>query len=141
MAIGCLLARAGETRRARACQPPNLPPWPVYQYWKLRLNSEIALAEGHASQALALMVEAPPPQIKNLWPEYTVRMALAAGDLEMARSHVSSLVLNPGRYWAQADVTGPGFISWAMGLTDRLMPGSQLFKSAEAFRQTLTQFN
>ena len=62
------------------------------------------------------MQAAPQPQLKNEWPRYLARAALAAGEGDAARQQVTALIRNPGRYWAQADTTGPGFIRWAIGL-------------------------
>lgn len=118
MRIGCLLAQAGHVARAENCLVRGLPNWPIYQHWIHRLEGEIALAKGKAGEALTLMQSAPASRTQNEWHEYTVRAALVSGHTTTAKEHVSALLQNPGRYWLQADVTGPGFIAWAVAVGD-----------------------
>ena len=141
MRVGCMLAQAGEPRRAEGCLIRGLPNWPIYNHWIQRLKGEVALAKGNAGQALQLMQSAPPSRIKNEWPECIVRAALASGDTMVTRQHMSTLVRNPGRYWFQADMIGPGFISWALAIGGSShLPEADL-KLAESLRQCIAKFN
>lgn len=113
MRISCLLARAGNVAAARKCAAKSSA-WPVYQHWAMRLHGELELAEGRAKTALEWMQKAPASLVPNVWPEYLVRAAVAAGDKAVARTHINSLLLNPARFFFQANFVGPGFIRWAV---------------------------
>jgi len=140
MRVGCLLAQAGEAGRAEMCLIRGLPNWPIYNHCIQRLKGEVALAKGSATQALQLMQAAPPSRIKSEWPEYMVRAALASGDTMVTRQYVSTLIRNPGRYWFQADMIGPGFISWALAISRSSLQETDL-KLAESLRQCIAKFN
>jgi tetratricopeptide (TPR) repeat protein len=116
MLLGCLLAQAGDLRRAQSCQIQGLPAWPIYEHWKRRLGGELALASGDARGALRTMKSAPPPAIKHEWPEHIARAAMAASDTEALRQCLAPLLENPGPYWVQADANAPGFMSWGASL-------------------------
>jgi serine/threonine protein kinase/tetratricopeptide (TPR) repeat protein len=140
MSIGCMLAQAGEPRRAENCLIQGLPNWPIYEHWIHRLKGEVALARGAAGLALQLMQSAPPSRIKSEWPEYIVRAALASRDTIVTQQHVSALVRNPGRYWFQADMIGPGFISWALAIGGPSHLTETDLKLAESLRQCIAKF-
>jgi serine/threonine protein kinase len=141
MAIGCLLAQAGEPGRAEKCLIRGLPNWPIYGHWIQRLKGELEMAKGSARQALQLMQSAPPSRISNEWPEHIVRAALAATDTMVARHYVSALVRNPGRYWFQADMIGPGFIAFALANGGSVQMEEADLKAAGSLRQCIAKFN
>jgi tetratricopeptide (TPR) repeat protein len=140
MEFGCLLARAADIAGARATIPRDLPELPVYGHWLARVRGEIALATGDFGRALATFAAAPDNPTSGTWPEYLVRAAAAAGDREVVGRWVSALAANPARYWFNADLTAPGFLTWALqkfaGDID-----SKLKARAAAFVQSLIHLN
>jgi serine/threonine protein kinase/tetratricopeptide (TPR) repeat protein len=120
MLVGCLLAQSGDLAGARSCRVENLPQWPRYRYLTLRLQGELALAEGNPAEANALFRSGPPSLYRADWPEYRVRAAMAAGDRETAAAPVRELLRHYHYYWYQADRNGPGFLAWGLGLTGKL---------------------
>jgi serine/threonine protein kinase/tetratricopeptide (TPR) repeat protein len=124
---GCLLAQCGEINSARACRISGLPAWPLYLHWAARLEGELALAEGRRSKALALLRAAPPASFENEWPEWLLRAELAEGDASASIQLVRALLKRFAWYWYQADVNGPGFLSWAIDLAGSLsLPATDL---------------
>jgi eukaryotic-like serine/threonine-protein kinase len=118
MEIGCLLAQAGDLPAARQCLPGSLPDWPLYNHWIARLQGEIAFGAGNAAAAFDQFSAAPddPGYGQAEWRAYLVRAAQAAHRSPVVKEHVEALVLNPARYWFNADFTGPGFLTWALKL-------------------------
>lgn len=138
MEIGCVLAQAGDLVGARDCLRRGLPDWPIYGHWLSRLRGEIALASGNAKKALELMSAAPPDPAyaEAEWPAFLVRAAHAAGRREVLKPILNSLLQNPGRYWFNADFTGPGFISSALDHYAEEIDSS-LTERASAIRRAL----
>jgi hypothetical protein len=120
MCAGCLLAQSGKIALAERCFVSELPDWPIYEHWRRILKGEIMLAQGNALGALSMFLDAPPPKLKNQWPEYIVRAAMRGNNMKTAGRYVTALFRNPGGYWIQADSAGPGFFSWAAELTTKL---------------------
>jgi tetratricopeptide (TPR) repeat protein len=139
MQVGCLLAQAGDVRRARTCVVDGLPQWPVYTHWIKRLQGEIALAEGDPAQAVRLMQAAGQPALKNEWRWYLARAAMAAGDRNTATACIAGLLENPGPYWVQADAAGPGFISWAIAAVSELNLAEGLSARIASLRRALSR--
>jgi serine/threonine protein kinase/tetratricopeptide (TPR) repeat protein len=90
----------------------SVPSLPVYQYWRRRLDAEIAIATGNSRRAL---VPAAPPASStvHIWPEHLLRAALAARDAGTAAELFSMLDRSPGRWWLEAEKNALGFVSWA----------------------------
>ncbi|HXA48954.1 MAG TPA: tetratricopeptide repeat protein [Candidatus Acidoferrum sp.] len=137
MQVGCLLAQSGDVSGARACRVANLPPWPNYQHWVLRLQGEIALAEGNPARADALFRAGPPSLYRADWPEHRVRAAMAAGDRETAAALLRELLRRYAYYWYQADRNGPGFLAWGLGLTGKLSLPADDLATARRIREGL----
>jgi tetratricopeptide (TPR) repeat protein len=140
MQTGCLLAQAGSLGLAERCIVGGLPDWPCYAHWSLRLAGELALARGENQRALRLMKSAPPSRFPNEWPEYLARAADAAGDLQTVRSLIAELLQHASTYWYQVDITGPGFISWAMALAPRRGLPETVLRRGAALHSALSQF-
>ena len=140
MQTGCLLAQAGSVNLAERCLVKGLPDWPFYTHWSRRLNGEMALAKGELQRALQLMKSAPPSRFPNEWPDYIARAADAAGDRQTARSLVAELLEHSATYWYQVDITGPGFMSWAIDLGRRSALSDNVMRSGTAIYTALSQF-
>jgi tetratricopeptide (TPR) repeat protein/tRNA A-37 threonylcarbamoyl transferase component Bud32 len=123
MEIGCVLAQAGDSDGARACRREGLPPWPIYAYWQARLEASILLASGNSSRALDTLLSAPSDPAQRLagWPVHLVRAALLARRPAAVRESLDALLANPARYWFNADVTGPGYLDWALRSLDTFL--------------------
>jgi hypothetical protein len=59
----------------------------------------------------------------------------------VARHYVSALVRNPGRYWFQADMIGPGFIAFALANGGSVQMEEADLKAAGSLRQCIAKFN
>jgi serine/threonine protein kinase len=140
MQTGCLSAQAGNVSLAERCVVQGLPDWPSYTHWSLRLNGELALARGEHQRALQLMKSAPPSRFECEWPEYVARAAEAVADWQTVRPLVAGLLEHSPAYWYQVDVTGPGFISYAIALAPRCRLSGAALLRGEAIRSALSQF-
>ncbi|HXA49837.1 MAG TPA: protein kinase [Candidatus Acidoferrum sp.] len=137
MQVGCLLAQSGDLSGARACRIANLPQWPCYLHWVVRLQGELALAEGDPAKAHVLFRASPPSQYRNEWPEYRMRAALAAGDRDTAAGLLRELMRRYAFYWFLADWNGPGFLAWGLGLTGQLSLPADDLATARRIRERL----
>jgi serine/threonine protein kinase len=140
MQTGCLLAQAGSLSLAERCVVRGLPDWPSYTHWSVRLSGELALARGDYQRALQLMKSAPPSRFDYEWPEYIARAAEVAADWQTVRSLVAGLLEHSPAYWYQVDVTGPGFISYAISLAPRCGLAGSVLRHGEEIRSALSQF-
>jgi tetratricopeptide (TPR) repeat protein len=126
---GALLAQAGDMAGAAAClpagvwkEPPRLPPagpppgsapqlvWPIYWRRILRLWAEIAMARGAFPTAIALLRNAPPPEVAQEWPDALVRASVGSGETAPAAQILTKLYRNPAGYWSGAELSPPGFL-------------------------------
>ena len=131
MRTGCLLAQAGEVQLAESLLTTTLRTgdraWlatPRFEHWRRRLKAEILMARGKTADAARLLDDVPPLLSPNEWPEYHVRVLLAAGRMDEAGELISPLFRHPGRYWYGTDVTGAGFFRWAVESAMRYRFGS-----------------
>jgi tetratricopeptide (TPR) repeat protein len=136
---GALLARASDVSGARKCLPSHAAlqtktfEWPGNRYRLFRLQSEIALAEGDARRAFALMKDTRTPNLWLQWPEGLVRAAVHAGEREIAAAELRNLFANPAAYWLFADISGPGFMREALQFAPRVGLASNASASLNRF--------
>ena len=104
----------------------------------LNRHGEIAMTAGEPRKAFGLLTAAGPSELLDEWPEPLVRAAFLSGEKETLTTWLRLLFGNPGRYWLQCDVTGPGFFRQAIRWATGVLPASG-FQPLQEFLTSRTQ--
>jgi tetratricopeptide (TPR) repeat protein len=140
METGCILAQAGEIQAARSCLRPNLPDWPTYRHWSLRLEGEIARTRGDKKSALGLIQQAPRLWV-GVWRDDILTAALDAAvesgeAAAVARAQLEDLLGNLGRAWRTAQFESPGFLIHAAEAAHKFDLPEPARKTADRLRMS-----
>jgi tetratricopeptide (TPR) repeat protein len=137
MAVGSVLAEAGDISTAEKCLSPNLTKWPIYEVHAQRLAGEIEFARGNFAGALSAFRKARLPRSKRYWPGFLVRGAIAAGDFETAGQALRDLFAAPGVYWLSPERNQPGFVSAGIAWVHELKKWPDLEERVARLAQTI----
>ncbi len=112
--IAGLLAELGEFDEALgACGDPiclakEEPAWPVYEYWRRRLEFELALGAHDPRRAAKILAGAPDPPFRHTFPAHLLRAVDRFHSPIFTEALRDALRNGPGRWWLEPERNPPG---------------------------------
>ena len=110
MQLAGLLAETGDFEEARKLlADTSNSEWPVYGYWRRRLEFELALWAKDAGKIGTIVANTPDPPYRHVFPAHLIRAARAAPGSGAAEGLGQAVKAGAGRWWLEPEWNPPGF--------------------------------